>query len=62
MPRNKGGDCTDRYVCTICGHGYDPEKGDPLQDISPGPDFISLPDDWQCHVCFPGKKLFTREC
>ena len=52
----------DRCVCTICGHGYDPEKGDPLQDISPGPDFISLPDDWQCHVCFPGKKLFTREC
>ncbi len=52
----------DRYICTICGHVYDPEKGDPYQNIPPGTDFTDLPDSWQCHVCFSGKKLFVKEC
>jgi len=50
----------DRYVCTVCGHVYDPEKGERLQNISPGMAFSDLPDDWQCPVCFAAKKEFAK--
>jgi rubredoxin len=26
----------DRYVCTICGYVYDPEQGDPDNDVDAG--------------------------
>ncbi|MFO7678410.1 MAG: rubredoxin, partial [Thermoplasmatota archaeon] len=26
----------DKYVCTVCGYVYDPEKGDPDNGIKPG--------------------------
>lgn len=50
----------DRFVCTVCGHVYDPEKGDPLQNISHGTVFTDLPDDWQCPVCFAAKNEFVK--
>jgi rubredoxin len=50
----------DKYVCTICGHEYNPEKGEPLQDIAPGTDFTTLPDDWQCPVCKASKTSFRK--
>jgi rubredoxin len=62
MPVREGEDVTDRYICTICGHVYDPEKGDPIQNIPPETDFTKLPGSWQCHVCFSGKNLFIKEC
>jgi len=52
---------TDRYVCTICGHVYNPEKGEPLQDIKTGVEFASLPADWACPVCFASKDQFKKE-
>jgi rubredoxin len=50
----------DRYVCLICGHEYNPEKGEPLQKIPPGIEFADLPDDWVCPVCTAGKKDFKK--
>jgi rubredoxin len=48
----------DRYKCTICGHVYDPETGEPLQKIPPGVPFTDLPADWQCPVCCATKDEF----
>jgi rubredoxin len=50
----------DQYKCSICGHVYDPEKGEPRQDIKPGIDFLSLPSDWACPVCTAGKDQFVK--
>jgi len=50
----------DRYVCTICGHVYDPEKGEPRLDLHPGTAFPDLPDNWQCPVCFADKREFVK--
>jgi Rubredoxin len=37
----------DKYVCTICGYIYDPEKGDMDAGTEPGTKFKDLPDDWE---------------
>jgi len=50
----------DKYVCTVCGYVYDPEKGDPTQSIAPGTTFENLPDDWVCPECGVGKDLFKK--
>ncbi|MDT8356922.1 MAG: rubredoxin [Methanomicrobiaceae archaeon] len=50
----------DRYKCTICGHIYDPRKGEPLQDIRPGIVFENLAEDWRCPVCAAEKRLFKK--
>ncbi|HOG06500.1 MAG: rubredoxin [Syntrophales bacterium] len=49
-----------RYVCSVCGYEYDPEKGDPDSGISPGTPFEDLPDDWTCPVCGAGKSQFEK--
>ena len=51
----------DKYVCTICGYIYDPEKGDPDEGIEPGTKFDNLPDDWTCPICGAGKEDFEKE-
>jgi len=50
----------DKYVCQICGHEYNPEKGEPLQKILPGIAFLDLPEDWVCPVCMAAKKNFRK--
>lgn len=50
----------DIYVCSICGHEYNPEKGEPAQNIAPGVAFEQLPDDWECPVCGAKKSLFRK--
>lgn len=47
-----------KFVCSICGYEYDPEKGDDNADIAPGTPFESLPDDWVCPICGVGKDQF----
>lgn len=47
-----------KYKCTICGHIYVPEEGDPDGDISPGTPFEDIPDDWVCPVCGANKSDF----
>lgn len=46
------------YRCRVCGYIYDPSKGDTLQRIPPGLEFIDLPDSWRCPVCKYQKKEF----
>jgi rubredoxin len=50
----------DKYVCTVCGYVYDPEKGDPASGTAPGTAFEDLPDDWTCPECGVGKELFKK--
>ena len=47
-----------KYVCSVCGYVYDPEKGDPDGGIEPGVPFEEIPDDWVCPVCGVGKEDF----
>ncbi|MHC1626393.1 MAG: rubredoxin [Methanoculleaceae archaeon] len=48
----------DRYRSSICGHVYDPEKGEPKQDIPAGTPFEDLSDDWRCPVCLATEGRF----
>ena len=48
-----------KYICDVCGWIYDPQVGDPANDIPPGTAFEDLPDDWTCPVCFVGKDEFS---
>jgi rubredoxin len=47
-----------KYVCSVCGHEYDPEIGDPDSDIPAGTAFEDLPEDWVCPVCGADKADF----
>jgi rubredoxin len=51
----------DKHVCNVCGYVYDPEEGDPDNDIDPGTAFEDLPDDWKCPVCGADKDDFEKE-
>lgn len=44
----------------MCGHIYNPEYGEPDQDIEPDIPFEELPDDWLCPTCGAGKEHFVR--
>jgi len=50
----------EKYECTVCGYVYDPEKGDPDNNIAPGTSFQDLPDDWTCPVCGAAKSAFEK--
>lgn len=47
-----------KYVCTVCGYVYDPEKGDPDNGVKAGTPFSKLPDDWVCPDCGAPKDAF----
>jgi rubredoxin len=51
----------EKYTCAICGHMYDPTKGEPLQNLLPGREFADLPENWQCPICGASKKDFKKE-
>ena len=36
----------DKYVCTVCGWVYDPQSGDPANDVAAGEAFEGLPPEW----------------
>jgi rubredoxin len=46
------------WQCTICGYIYDPQLGDPDNEIAPGTRFEDLPDDWVCPDCGVDKEQF----
>ena len=50
-----------KYVCSVCGYVYDPEKGDPDNGIAPGTAFEDLPEDWACPLCSVGKDMFEAQ-
>jgi rubredoxin len=49
------------YICGVCGHKYNLEKGEPLQNLAAGIPFGDLPADWTCPVCFADKGNFSKE-
>jgi rubredoxin len=48
----------DTYECTLCGYLYNPDEGDPDNDIDPGTSFDDIPDDWVCPICGASKDQF----
>ncbi|MDD4700066.1 MAG: rubredoxin [Oscillospiraceae bacterium] len=50
-----------KYVCTVCGYVYNPELGDPDNDIAPGTAFENLPDEFTCPICGVGKDEFEPQ-
>ncbi len=48
-----------KYVCDVCGYIYDPEVGDPDNDIEAGTSFEALSDDWVCPMCGASKDDFS---
>jgi len=54
----KGANKMKKYECTVCGYIYDPQAGDPENNIEPGTAFEDLPDDWVCPECGAGKEDF----
>ena len=44
-----------------CGYVYDPEQGDPDNDVAPGTKWEDVPDDWECPVCGASKDDFEKE-
>jgi rubredoxin len=52
------GTTTRRWKSAACGVIYDPDKGYPEADISPGTPFEQIPDAWTCPVCGTSKSGF----
>ena len=48
-----------KYACNVCGYIYDPEAGDPDNDIQPGTAFENIPDGWVCPDCGVSKEEFS---
>ena len=47
-----------RYICANCGYIYDPEQGDPMNNIPPGTAFADLPANWVCPLCYADRETF----
>lgn len=49
------------YICTVCGHIYYQEMGDPdRDDIPKGTAFEKVPKDWTCPKCGASKEEFKK--
>jgi len=48
----------DTYICEMCGYEYDPEAGDPENDVAAGTSWDKVPEDWVCPVCDASKDAF----
>jgi rubredoxin len=60
-PETTGKDSTmKKYVCLVCGYEYDPEEGDPANDVAPGTAWEDVPEDWTCPICGAGKEEFEE--
>lgn len=47
-----------KWICTACGHIYDPAEGDEDGGIPAGTPFEDIPDSWVCPVCGARKRDF----
>lgn len=50
----------EKWECTVCGYIYDPEKGDPDNEVAPGTPFEQIPDSWVCPECGAAKSDFQK--
>jgi len=48
----------EKWECQVCGYIYDPEKGDPDNDVEPGTSFTDIPEGWVCPECGASKDEF----
>lgn len=51
----------EKYICDICGYVYDPEAGDPDNEVKAGTAFEDVPNGWICPLCGAGKSDFSVE-
>lgn len=47
-----------KWICTLCGYVYDPDKGDPEEGVEPGTKWEDVPEDWVCPECGATKDDF----
>lgn len=47
-----------KQICTVCQWVYDPEQGEPNQDVAPGTTWADVPDSFLCPDCGIGKEVF----
>ena len=47
-------------VCLGCGYEYDPETGDPENEVAPGTAFSALPEGWVCPHCGETTRSFIE--
>lgn len=50
----------ERYVCDVCGYIYDPNNGDPDNEVAPGTAWEDVPNNWVCPLCGVGKDTFSK--
>lgn len=50
-----------KYVCKVCGYIYDPQLGDPDNNVAPGTPFEKVPATWVCPLCGAGKDEFEPQ-
>jgi rubredoxin len=50
----------DKWECSVCGYTYDPELGDPENNVPAGTPFEQLPENWVCPVCGASKSQFVK--
>jgi len=48
----------DKWQCVHCGYIYDPQPGDPDNNIKPKTPFANLSKRWKCPVCGAKKSRF----
>jgi rubredoxin len=51
----------DKYTCNICGYVYEPENGDPDNNVDANTPFDKLPENWECPVCGASTDDFEKE-
>ncbi len=49
-----------KYICCVCDYVYDPELGEPENDIPSDKRFEDLPADWVCLDYGMSKKVFSE--
>lgn len=47
-----------KWLCVPCGYIYDPLIGDDDSGILPGTEFVDIPNNWTCSVCWVSKADF----
>ena len=60
MPVTRKGEHMQKWICTVCGYIYDPDKGDQENGVPAGTVFENLPADWVCPVCGASKDDFEK--
>ncbi len=49
-----------KWRCNLCGYIYDPDEGDPDNNVPPGTPFEDLIEEWVCPDCGASKEDFDE--